>query len=326
MSPSKILVTGGAGYVGSTLVRHLLAAGARVRVLDRLKFGGESLLSLLPRPRFELVPGDVRDEAAVAAALEGVDAVVHLAAIVGDPACAREPEEATAVNRDASIRLHELACAAGAARFVFASTCSNYGKMPDPDQPVDERSALRPISLYARTKVAVEEHLLGCDRDCAAQPTCLRLSTVHGLSPRMRFDLTVNEFTRDLALGRELVIFGRQFWRPYCHVADVARAVSLVLTADPATVGFEVFNVGSDGENYTKQAIVDQVLERFPGSAVRYVERDEDPRDYRVSFAKIEQHLDFRPTKTVADGIAEIAATVQQGLFLTPDGSRHRNV
>ncbi len=323
---SKILITGGAGYVGSVLVGRLLEDGDHVRVVDSLKFGGESLLPFLSHPRFELVAADVRDEAALARALRDIDAVVHLAAIVGDPACARDPEEATAVNRDASLLLYRLSREAGVSRFVFASTCSNYGKMPDPTQPVDESSALRPISHYARTKVEIEEHLLARDRDGAAQPTCLRFATVYGLSPRMRFDLTVNEFTRDLALSRELVIFGRQFWRPYCHVADVSRVVCDVLRADLETVGFEVFNVGSSEENYTKQAIVDALLERFSEASVRYVERDEDPRDYRVSFAKIEERLGFRPTRTVPDGIEEIAAAVGQGLFLDPDAPRFRNV
>src|SRR4029077_1437185 len=213
----KGLVTGGAVYLGSTLVPLLLADGGAVRVLDTLTHGGESLLGVWSHPCFELRRGDVRDGAMVRGAVEGMDAVVHLAAIVGDPACAREPGLARAVNLEASLALIAACRAAGVARLVFASTCSNYGKMRDPGGYVDERSELAPVSLYAETKVAVERAMLDpnvADGVCA---TPLRFATVFGISPRMRFDLTVNEFTAEMVTRRRLVVFGEQFWRPYVH-------------------------------------------------------------------------------------------------------------
>ncbi len=227
-----VLVSGGAGYIGSVLVRLLLGKGYRVKVLDSLMFGGVPVIDLLNDDDFLFIKGDVRSEADLRHALEGADHVVHLAAIVGDPACAKQPDLAREINLEGSKRVYDLANELGVKRFVFASTCSNYGKMEDPDSFVDETSTLAPVSLYAETKVAVEQYLLGQLRSNRCKPTSLRFATVYGLSPRPRFDLTVNEFTKELALGRELVVFGEQFWRPYCHVVDLCRSVLAVLEAD----------------------------------------------------------------------------------------------
>jgi len=257
--------------------------------------------------------------------IKGCGAVVHLAAIVGDPACKREPELARSVNVDASLQLFAIASEARVSKFVFASTCSNYGKMSDPNAYVDETSELRPVSLYAETKVEVEQHLLNSSNG-DTQPTCLRFSTVYGLSPRIRFDLTVNEFTREMVLGRELVVFGEQFWRPYCHVVDLARSVILVLNSDRRTVSNEVFNVGDTAENYTKKMIVDEIRKRLPDAKVRYVFRNEDPRDYRVKFSKIRDALRFTITKRVPDGIRETIRALRSGLVSNPDDKKFSNI
>jgi nucleoside-diphosphate-sugar epimerase len=321
-----ILVTGGAGYIGSVLVRLLLARGWRVRVLDRLLAGGESLLELFDHERFEFCRGDIRDPETVARAVAGCYGVAHLAAIVGDPACRAQPELARSTNLDGSRLLLEAARRAGVPRFVFASTCSNYGKMPDPEQYVDETSPLTPVSLYAETKVAFERELIECSRADGLVGTALRFATVYGVSPRLRFDLTVNEFTRELALGRELVIFGEHFWRPYCHVRDLAAAVLAVLEADPARVAGEVFNVGDTAENYTKKMIAEALLRQIPGGRIRYVHRTEDPRDYRVSFDKIRRVLGFQISRRVPDGIAEILRLLRSGLLSNPDAPQYANV
>ncbi len=322
----RVLVTGGAGYIGSTLVHQLLDAGYAVRVLDNLTFGGESLLGVLDHPAFEFVHGDVRDESTVRSALEGCCGVVHLAAIVGDPACAREPELAREINENATKTLYRLCEEAGVERFVFASTCSNYGRMDAGDGLLSEDAPLRPVSLYAETKVAVERFLLEQPHDNRCAPTSLRFSTVYGIAPRVRFDLTVNDFTRDLVLGRELVVFGEQFWRPYCHVRDLARSALAVLQATREDVAFDVFNVGSSEENYQKKRIVELILEQVPQGRVRYVHKEEDPRDYRVSFEKIAQRLGFRITRTVPQGIAEVKQVLDQGFLPDPDAAKYANV
>lgn len=321
-----VLVTGGAGYIGSVLVRQLLEAGYGVRVLDNLRFGGESLLGLLDNPAFQFVKADVRDIGAVKEALRGCVAAAQLAAIVGDPACAREPALAQAVNHDATLAMYEAAESAGLERFVFASTCSNYGRMQDPSAYVHEGSELRPVSLYAETKVAVEQYLLSQPRTNRCVPTSLRFATVYGASPRMRFDLTVNEFTRARALGQELVVFGEQFWRPYCHVRDLARSVVSVLQAPREAIAFEVFNVGDTTENYQKKTLIDLILREVPEGRVRYVEKLEDPRDYRVDFSKIRDRLGFRISRTVPDGIREIKELLEQGFLVDPNDAKYANV
>lgn len=319
----KILVTGGAGYVGSVLVSELLAAGHQVRVLDNLSHGGRALLAHWTNPSFEFFKGDVRDSAVVKQAVSGVNAVVHLAAIVGDPACAREPELANAVNLEGSLSVLRESQKAGVSRFVFASTCSNYGKMKDPARYVDEESDLTPVSLYARTKVAIEEAVL--DPSLALCATSLRLATVFGTSPRMRFDLTVNEFTYEMATTKKLLVFGKQFWRPYIHVRDVARGIMTVLTAAESKVKSRVFNVGSTRENYTKDDLVRLIGQHVPDAVVEFVEKAEDPRDYRVSFARIETELGFTVTRTVPDGIAEVLRLARDGVVVDGLGPEYRN-
>ncbi|MCF8337107.1 MAG: NAD(P)-dependent oxidoreductase [Bacteroidales bacterium] len=322
---NKVLVTGGAGYIGSILCRLLLKKGYKVRVLDKLLFGGESLVELLNDPNFEFIKGDVRNEEDRKKALKGMSMAVNLAAIVGDPACANDPDLAKETNLEATKKLYQEANEEGLERFIFASTCSNYGKSKNPENYMNEDSELSPVSLYAETKVAAEKSLLGQPKNNRTKPTCLRFATVYGLSPRMRFDLTVNEFTKDLALGKELLIFGEQFWRPYCHVEDLARSVVHVIEADQNKVAFDVFNVGDTSENYTKRMLADEMQEQLPEAIIKYVKKDEDPRDYRVNFDKINETLGFQITKTVTDGIGQIKKVVQEGLLSKPDEQKYRN-
>jgi nucleoside-diphosphate-sugar epimerase len=318
----RILVTGGAGYVGSIVVDDLLMRGYRVRAFDALVHGSvPSLLLAWGHPEFEFIHGDVRDGDACRAALRDVDAAVHLAAIVGDPACSRQPELAREVNLDSSLRLLDDAASAGVERFVFASTCSNYGRI-DGDAYATEDFALAPISLYAETKVAAESAVLARDGLVAC---CLRLATVYGSSSRMRFDLTVNEFTREVTLERELLVYGEQFWRPYVHVRDAGQAIALALEAPVEQVDGQVFNVGHTAENYRKLDIVGLLRERFPQALVRFVPKDEDPRDYRVSFEKVKDELGFRPARTVPTGIDEVIALLRSGLLGDPYAPKYTN-
>lgn len=324
-SKKHILVTGGAGYVGTVTCEALLCAGHRVRVLDCLMHGGKPLLGLF-RPGFSFVNGDVRDSEAVQHALEGIDAVVHLAAIVGDPACAREPELARKVNYEAAVQMFGLARNKGIQQMIFASTCSNYGKMNDPNSYVDETSALLPVSLYAETKVAVENELLSSSTGGDPAVTVLRFATVFGLSPRMRFDLTVNEFTMELMTKKTLIIYGEQFWRPYVHVRDAARAIALVLDAPMEKIAGQVFNVGDTTQNFQKKGIVELIRSHVIGEVeIKSVHKQEDPRDYRVSFDRIQRVLGFDITTTVEDGIKEIVDAISRGVFSSFDEPEYCN-
>ena len=213
---------------------------------------------------------------------------------------------------------------AGVERLVFASTCSNYGRMADPSVPITEDGELRPVSLYAEQKVGMEQLILGGADGVTA--TCLRFATVYGVGRRMRFDLTVNEFTRELWADRELEVFGEQFWRPYVHVRDAGRAVRTVLDAPREQVAGEVFNAGRSGENYRKLDLVHEIEGQLHRGKVSYVHRDEDPRDYKVSFEKIRSQLGFETLMTVPDGIGEIAAALDTGTFGDPFDARYRNI
>jgi len=321
----KILVTGGAGYIGSTLTQFLLAAGHQVRVLDYLAYGGQALLGVWAHPCFEFIRGDVRDREVVRIAVADRDAVVHLAAIVGDPACSREPDLARSINLDASLALIAECQRAGVERFIFASTCSNYGKMKDDSGYVDEDSELCPVSLYAQTKVAVETALLQGGQNDHWCPTPLRFATIYGVSPRMRFDLTVNEFTMEMLTKKHLTVYGEQFWRPYVHARDAARAIDLVLNSPPALVRGRVFNVGATDQNFQKQQLVEMIRPYAPDSVVEFVFKAEDPRDYRVSFARITDQLGFTITRTVADGIAEIAHLIRETVVDNLADQKYRN-
>jgi nucleoside-diphosphate-sugar epimerase len=321
----RTLVTGGAGYIGLLLADELLSSGREVTVLDVLAHGQTDLADGLRAQGVTLIEGDIRDPEARRRALAGADEIVHLAAIVGDPACARDPQLAQEVNVDASKALAGEAAAGGVQHFIMASTCSNYGRMTDPTVPITETGSLAPVSLYAEQKVAVEQHLLALDPAPFAV-TCLRFATVYGVAPRMRFDLTVNEFTRDLWADRRLEVFGEQFWRPYVHVRDAARGVRTVLEAPKEDTAGQVFNVGDSGENYRKLDLVEEIRRQTDRGEVAYVHRNEDPRDYKVAFDKIRAQLGYEVTMTVPTGIAELLATLDERRFSDPFEARYRNI
>ena len=319
----KVVVTGGAGYIGAPVVAELQDAAHEVTVLDSLLHEQADVAAALRSRGVRLIVADVRDAAARREALEGAEAVVHLAAIVGDPACARQPEVSHAVNVEASSALVADAVALGVERFIFASTCSNYGKMADPTIPVDETAELRPVSLYAEQKVAIEKDLLSGDSGPAR--SCLRFATVYGVADRMRFDLTVNQFTRDLWAERPLEVYGELFWRPYVHVRDAARAVATVLGRATGDIAGRVFNVGDSEENYRKRDLAELIVSRLGRGDVSYVHREEDPRDYRVSFARIREELGYVPAHRVSDGIDELIGALEERRFGDPFDARYEN-
>ena len=325
----NILVTGGAGYVGSGLLRELIKEGFKVTCVDNLMFGGESLLDIWHNENFSFIKCDVNDWNPFEKILldSDFDAVIHLAAIVGDPACKLHSDLAHKTNWESTKWLLDKCKEIGIPKFLFASTCSNYGKMDDPDSFVDENSKLAPVSLYAELKVKFENYMLNeIKKSKDFTPTSLRFSTVYGLSPRMRFDLTVNEFTKDLALGRELVIFGEKFWRPYCHVKDFSNAFITVIKSPAEKVAYNVFNVGDTDENYTKQMLIDEIKKILPESKIKYIERNDDPRDYRVNSDKIKKELGFKITMRVPDGIMEVKRMIQEGVIQDPEDQKYYNI
>jgi len=331
MNPERhILITGGAGYIGSLLTAELLRAGCRVTVVDNLLFGGESLLSFLHHPRFHFVKADVTEARVVREARRDQwpkpDAIVHLAAIVGFPACqAVGRQVAWHYNVEATRRVFEQAVALGAERFVFASTYSNYGVSAN-GSPVTETSPLNPQSLYAETKIAAEQYLLE-QRDAPTAALIFRFATLYGISPRTRFDLIVNQFVLEAFTRRQLIIYQRGYSRSFVHVLDVARGIMLGLEAPAEKIRGQVYNLGTDRGNYTKDQIVNLVLRRMPETVVEYKDLTfgGDMRDITVSFSKIRRELGFEATLDVDDGIREVLHALKSGLIRDPLDERYRN-
>jgi nucleoside-diphosphate-sugar epimerase len=318
-----VLVIGGAGYIGSVLVRKLLDQGYRARVLDKLIYNnGASIADLAECEEFSFINGDFGNPATLKKALDDVTDVVLLAALVGDPVCKKYPDLARSTNLEYSVQLFEMMKERDIQRFVFTSTCSNYGLRND-DTPADETSGLNPQSLYAETKVAFEQHIISSLAETDFCPTILRLSTAYGISRRMRFDLSISEFTRDLALGKDLLVYDENTWRPYCHISDISNAIIGVLEARRNLVFGQVFNVGSGNGNYTKKMLVDLIVKYIPGAVVSYKQGGFDPRNYRVSFEKIRETLDFGTEFTAEDSIRGLIAAVRGNLF--PDVEERRN-
>jgi nucleoside-diphosphate-sugar epimerase len=323
-----VLITGGAGYIGSLLTGELLREGCRVTVLDSLLFGGESLLGYLAHPNFQFVKADVTESRAVRDSLprnwQKPQAVVHLAAIVGFPACQAVGKQAAwRYNVEATKQVHEQSAGLGAERFVFASTYSNYG-LSENGQPVSEESTLNPQSLYAETKVAAEEYLM---KQTGCVPVIFRLATLYGVSPRTRFDLIVNQFVLEAFSRRELIIYQRGYSRSFVHVRDTVRGLMLGLTAPEGNVRGQIFNLGSESGNYTKDEIVGLVIKRLPETVIQYKDLTfgGDMRDITVSFEKIRRDLGFAAELSVDDGVRELVYALRTGLIRDPQDERYRN-
>lgn len=319
--PETILVVGGAGYIGSILVRKLLRKGHRVRVLDSLVYGASAIEDTFDDPRLEFIEGDCRNIRDVVGAMTGVKSVVHLAAIVGDPACDRDHQTALEINYAATRMMVEIAKGEGVKRFVFASSCSVYGAS---DEVMTEESEVGPISLYAETKVDSESTLLEAASD-RFHPTILRFSTIFGLSPRPRFDLVVNLLTAKAIKEGVVTIFNGEQWRPFLHVADAAESVIRVLEAPVEVVGGQIYNVGDDRLNHTLTDVADKIVDLFPGVSVEETS-NADRRNYRVSFCKIKGQLGFTCSKSLEDGIKELKLAFENGLIMDYHSPLYSNV
>jgi nucleoside-diphosphate-sugar epimerase len=316
-----VLVTGGAGYVGSWLTRKLLDRGYRVRVLDSYLYGNHGLHDVVDHPRLELIDGDIRHLGTVARAAKDVSGVIALAALVGDAACDLDPEETMGTNFE-SVRVLVDACRRqGVPRIVFASSCSVYGA--NSDLVLNEGSWLNPVSLYAKTRIQSEEVLLRHADEI--EVVILRLSTVFGLSPRMRFDLLVNTLTLHAVANRKMLVFGGNQWRPNLHVQDAAEAFMVGLEAPAERANRGIFNVGANESNHTILEVAEMVRRHVPSAEIEIKTEQGDRRDYRVAFDKIHQVLGYRPRFTVADGIREIAEALASGRIRDPFADVYHN-
>jgi nucleoside-diphosphate-sugar epimerase len=304
---NKILVIGGAGYIGSALVEKLLNLGLRVSVLDAMHYGEETLCRVAGHPNLTIIREDFRHIEALTRAVSGVGSVIHLGGLVGDPACAVDTDLTVDVNVTATKVIGEIAKARGVRRFIFASSCSVYGAC---DEVVNEDAHFNPQSLYARSKVASEAVLEGLnDHDFAV--TCLRFATIYGISGRTRFDLVVNLLCAKAVRDGAITVYGADQWRPFVHVEDVALAITMTLRAPIEQVAGEVFNVGSDAQNYTLGDVAELINRQAPDAEIMSDDTFLDKRNYRVSFEKIRSRLGFEPAWTLERGIAQVLAIVR---------------
>jgi nucleoside-diphosphate-sugar epimerase len=320
-----VLVIGGAGYIGSHAVEQLLRNGYSVRVLDKLMYGDESLRDFRTHRQFEFIEGDATDIRKLTLAMRDASSVIHLAGLVGDPACAVDPQFTRHTNIVATRMAKDVAQALGVHKFIFASSCSVYGVS---DEEVDEFAKLSPVSLYAQTKIDSEQELLSSSRDDFFV-TVLRFATVFGHSRRPRFDLVANLFTAQAVTDGLVTVIGPHQWRPFVHVRDLARAIVMVLKADPVTVQSQVFNVGDARLNMTILQLAEAV--RKIASETRAVEISvtdnvNDRRNYAVSFKKIRDVLGFQAETLMEDGIREMLEHFRHGDYAHYRGEIYSNV
>lgn len=319
---SRVLVIGGAGYIGSALLPKLLAKGYSVRLLDLLIYGTEPIGDVIDHPNLEVMQADFRQVDKVVEAMRNVDAVVHLGGIVGDPACALDEELTIEVNLMATRMIAEVAKGSNVSRFIFASTCSVYGANP---ATLDERSALNPVSIYARSKIA-SERVLKSMAGADFGPTSLRFGTIYGLSGRTRFDLVINLLTAKAMVEGRIPVFGGDQWRPFVHVDDAAEAIMRTLEAPLSLVGDQIFNVGSDEQNYTIQQAAEIVARLVPTAELIVEGADTDPRDYRVSFGKLNRTLGFEPQWTIEQGVKQVIDAIENGNVKDYRDAKYSNV
>jgi nucleoside-diphosphate-sugar epimerase len=317
----RVLLIGGAGYIGSALLGKLLRRGFSVRLLDLFFFGTEPIADLLDHPHLQIVRGDFRDEGVVRDALKGMDCVIHLGGIVGDPACALNEKLTMEVNLLATEVVAEAARRAGIKRLLFASSCSVYGAN---DDVLDESSSLNPVSLYAESKIASEQVLRRLANDRFA-PVILRFGTIYGFSGRARFDLVVNLLTAKAIKENQITVFGGDQWRPFVFVDDAAQGVLLALEGKSSDVDHQVFNVGSNEQNYTIQQAADIVHQQIPTAKMIIDGSGPDRRNYRVNFDKIRTVLGFRPQWSVARGVQQIMDAFAEGRIADYRAAKHNN-
>ena len=308
-SAKKILIIGGAGYVGSQLVGDLLQKGYQVRIIDNFLFGDQSISELRNHKNFEVVTGDFRNIETLYNSLRDVDTVVHLAGIVGDPACSLNDDLTVEINVTSTNTIAEICKVLGIQRFIFASSCSVYGQMKG-KTPLRETSPLAPASLYAKSKIASENILLAKSNH-AFRPTILRFPTLFGLSPRPRFDLVVNILAAHAKEYGKINIFGASQWRPFAHVRDISKAIMAVIQAPINVVGGEIFNVGSNRQNQQIMDIADMIKTILPETEVLVNETDEsDERNYYVNFDKFNNALNVELNISIEKGIREIIEAI----------------
>lgn len=311
----KIILVGGAGYIGTVLTKYLLEKKYKVICIDNLIYDQTYCVDeFIKDKNFEFINIDIRDKNSLKDHFDDAYSVVLLAGLVGDPISKKYSIMNDEININGMLNIINICIEKKIEKLIFTSTCSNYG-ITDNNIKANENHKLNPLSLYAKAKVQIEEYLMKLDKNGTLKPTILRFSTAFGLSPRMRFDLTVNEFTKEIVLGNELTVYDPNTWRPYCHTEDFAYLICDVISSDLSKTAFEIFNVGDNENNFTKQMIVDEILKFYPNGKVKYLQKGVDKRNYIVDFSKVNSILGFKPKYTIKKGIEELIEEINKNTF-----------
>jgi nucleoside-diphosphate-sugar epimerase len=320
----KILVTGGAGYLGSVLVKKLIQRGYKVRVLDSLIFGDRGVKQFYDHSNFEFILGSVQHLEDIVVALRDMDILVDLAAVVGDPACVKNPDDALTTNFISTIAQLELSKKFNIKHFIFASTCSVYGKSDK--EIVNEHAEINPLSYYALSKADSERILLQNDPSNKLKITIFRLATLYGVSPRMRFDLVANTMVADAIQKKKITVNTPKLWRPLLHVDDAAEAFIKAIEMTSVLEGQQIFNVGTNDQNYQIETIAQNISVFFSDCKIEYNIQNGDQRSYKVDFSKIERIFQFSSNKKLKDNCLEIKSMIEKGLIKDVSDSIYHNV
>lgn len=317
----KVLICGCAGYIGSVLVPYLLGQGHRVVGLDSLMYGGHGLLGVYGHPDFTFYKGDIRDLELLTMTCRDCEVVINLAALVGEPVCAKSKVEAQSVNTNALVQLMNVAKRQGVEYLFHASTCSNYGSTTS-QKLANEKSPLYETGVYSRTKIASEQIVLSTKN---ISTVIMRFATAFGLSPRMRFDLLLNEFVRDAVVDGRLLVYGARSWRPFVHVRDIAIFIGLMLDKRN-DLRHDVYNIGGYNRRKEDLSAAIETIVGLQDTDIEFKHGQSDVRDYRVDFSRALQELKYKPRFTPEDGIAEMASALRDGLFDDAHSGKYRNL
>tara|TARA_B100000242_G_C43041732_1_gene486057 strand:+ start:252 stop:1226 length:975 start_codon:yes stop_codon:yes gene_type:complete len=307
----NILLIGGAGYIGTVVADYFSKKNYNVKIIDNLIYNNPSSKEFLQlNKKIPFLNCDIRNINPDNEFFKNVDAAVLLAGLVGDPITKKYPKLSEEINNNGNKIIIDALAISGIKKLVYISTCSNYGLIPD-DALADEEYILNPISLYAKSKVYIEKYILSQNINNFSK-TILRFATAFGPSPRMRFDLTINEFIYEMLHNKKLLVFDPDTWRPYCHVLDFARLIELVINSKNEVVNNQIFNAGSDENNFTKRQIVNLITKYVTGCNIEFQEHGQDPRNYKVDFKKVREKLNFRANFDFQNCIEDLISFIDQ--------------
>jgi nucleoside-diphosphate-sugar epimerase len=309
----KVLVFGGEGYIGKVLVKQLVNKNYKVTSYDNLIYFSRKITN---NRNYNFIYGDIIDSKNIKKIINNYDYAIILAGLVGDPVTKKYKNLSKRINYRGIRSLIKICSNSNLKKVIFVSTCSNYGIVPNNIKP-NENYKLQPLSLYSKDKVQAEKYIMSLKSLSKAPFTILRFATAFGVSERMRFDLTVNEFVLEILKKKILNIYDKDTYRPYCHVKDFARAILLVIKTKKIKTNYEIFNVGDNKNNFTKNQIINKILRYLPYNKIKFTTPNPpvDARDYNVDFSKINSKLGFKSKYSLEYGIKELIKYIVDNNF-----------